>query len=177
MQTIPEKPILKAKLIGQTTTPTIPNIPISQEGIHYFTLEKKGSEVPPILVCEVKWRNGLKFVTFRSTYVVKNATAYDSEMQVIKAADGKYQVMHTSKIRETICLFFLPTLFNLFFFSSFFCRIVVAGDDFCVPLHLAMDCSLQFRPFGSFLLLFIDFNDHLLICRCHPRHPEVHRQV
>ena len=110
MQTIPEKPILKAKLIGQSTTPTIPNIPISQEGIHYFTMEKKGTEVPPILVCEVKWRDGLKFVTFRSTYVIKNLTAYDSEMQVIKAADGKYQVLHTAKIRESSFFFLLLLL-------------------------------------------------------------------
>jgi hypothetical protein len=93
---------LKAKLIGETTTPTIPSIPISQEGVHYFMMERKGTEVPPILVCEVKWRDGLKFVTFRSTYVVKNMTPYNTEMQVIKVMDGKVQVMHTSKIRKKI---------------------------------------------------------------------------
>ena len=98
VQIIPEKPIIKAKLIGETTTPIIPNISISQEGIQYYTGEQKGADVPPILVCHVQWRNGLKYVTFRSTYVVKNLTPYDAEMQIIKVTDGKVQVMHGSNI-------------------------------------------------------------------------------
>ena len=88
-------------------TPIIPNIPISQESIQYYTAEQQGSEVPPIIVCHVQWRNGLKFVTFRSTYVVKNHTSYDAEMRVVKITDGKVQVMHTSSIRKEVSFHFI----------------------------------------------------------------------
>jgi len=82
----------------------INNIAISQESTSYYILDHKNNfnlSTHPLMVCQVKWKDGYKIVTFGSSYIIKNSTPYTTEMQVVQFGQGETPtILHTSTIGE-----------------------------------------------------------------------------
>jgi vacuolar protein sorting-associated protein 13A/C len=67
------------------------DIKVDREGIKVYPLQPSINRVTHRLVCEVRFEEGLKVITIRSTYLFKNSTAVAIELGLYDPATKKFK--------------------------------------------------------------------------------------
>ncbi|KAI8610486.1 hypothetical protein BC830DRAFT_1069804 [Chytriomyces sp. MP71] len=103
---------------------TLKAIPVDREGIKTYILRPSVNRIAHRLVCEVKMRNNIKVVTFRSTSVVQNLTGLQVDVMVVNAKGQMTSGIYTFE--------------------------QVPGDECCVPIESSYSDKIYVRPQESF---------------------------
>ncbi|CAG8516340.1 7059_t:CDS:10 [Ambispora leptoticha] len=101
---------------------SIKDIPVDREGETLYILRPKLNKVSHRLVCDIKLKENIKYVTFRSTLVIENRTFLTVEMMVVDS-----QGQNVSKVYQ-----------------------IAPGEDCPVPIESTYHHKLKFRPEGGF---------------------------
>jgi len=123
-----QPPVLSARMVMSDAAirweTTVEDMHIGSEGeFHYLLDPDRVFPEHRRLVCHVEWNRGSKIITFRSPYVVRNTTNLKIAMQVLRKADQPQDA-------ETVA----------------YETVIEAGEAGAVPIHLAYNSSLRFRP-------------------------------
>ncbi|CAG8518582.1 8655_t:CDS:10 [Ambispora gerdemannii] len=101
---------------------SIKDIPVDREGETLYILRPKLNNISHRLVCDIKLKDNIKYVTFRSALVIENRTLLTIEMMVVDAQGQKL-----SKVYQ-----------------------IDPGEDCPVPIESTYHHQLKFRPEGNF---------------------------
>jgi vacuolar protein sorting-associated protein 13A/C len=140
---LPSPNKLSIQLVGPSWE-TMKALPVDREGTRTYVLRPNINQVRHRLVCDVKIKNNIKYVTFRSTTILQNLTHVSVDIQLVNS-----QGESTSGI------------FNIGKLSTFVFRsltiLVAPGEELSLPILASFYDNVVIRPCMDFrITIFMD---------------------